>query len=139
MIQIHNNNKTFQRAYKSSHICNKQSAIWVYFAYTCMSNVVQYRDTTCFFIKLRMNICKINAFNQITINSIINCLHFLSFCIDLSKVLRNIFKKNRRGPRRFLLTGEIGVRRPCFPGQMKQQAGLPKVKQRNRRKPAWRM
>ena len=112
MIQIHNNNKTFQRAYKSSHICNKQSAIWVYFAYTCMSNVVQYRDTKRFIIKLRMNICKINAFNQITINSIINCLHFWL-----------IESPPKRG----------------FPGQMKQQAASPKVKQRNRRTPAWRM
>ena len=100
-----------------------------------MSNVVQYRDTKRFIIKLRMNICKINAFNQITIESIINCLHFLSFCIELSKVLRNIVKKNRRGPRRSPLTGDIGG----FPGQIKQQVGSPKVKQRNRHTPAWKM
>ena len=49
------------------------------------------------------------------------------------------YLKNRRGPRRSSLTGEIGVRRRGFPGQMKQQAGLPKVKRRNRRTPAWQM
>ena len=49
------------------------------------------------------------------------------------------YLKNRRGPRRSLLTGEIGVRRRAFPDQMKQQAGSPKVKRRNRRGPAWQM
>ena len=70
---------------KSSHICNQQSAIWVYFAYTCMSNEVHYRGTTRFIIKLRMNICKIDAFNQITIESIINCLHFFTFASTYRK------------------------------------------------------
>ena len=41
------------------------------------------------------------------------------------------YLKNWRGPRPSLLTGEIGVRRRSFPGQM--------VKQRNRRTPAWQM
>ena len=49
------------------------------------------------------------------------------------------YLRNRRGPRRSPLTGEIGVRRRGFPGQMKQQAGSPQVKQRNRRTPAWQM
>ena len=42
--------------------------------------------------------------------------------------------KNRRDPRRSLLTGEIGVRRRGYPGQIKQQTGSPKVK---RPKPAY--
>ena len=52
--------------------------------------------------------------------------------------LATIFK-NRRGSRRFPLTGEIGIHRWSFPGQINQQAGSPKVKQRNRRTPAWQM
>ena len=36
-------------------------------------------------------------------------------------------------------TGEIHVRRRSFPGQIKQQAGSPKVKRHNRRTPAWQM
>ena len=45
--------------------------------------------------------------------------------------------KNRRGPQKE--TGEIGVCRRGFPGQMKQQVGSTKVKRRNRRTPAWQM
>ena len=57
----------------------------------------------------------------------------------LSKALRHI-KKYRRAPQRSLLTSEIGVSRLSFLGQMKQQAGSPKVRRRNRcTTPAWQM
>lgn len=41
--------------------------------------------------------------------------------------------------RRSLQTGEIGVRRRNFPGQMKRQARLPRVNRRIRRTPIWQM
>ena len=49
------------------------------------------------------------------------------------------YLKIRRAPRRSLLTGKIGVRRRSFPGHVKQQAGSPKVRRRNRHTPAWQM
>ena len=117
---------------KSSHICNQQSE-----STSHMSNVMHNKCIKRSIIKLRMNIFIINSSNHRTIESIINSQQFLSFCIELSS--HPPYLKNRRGPHRFRLTGEIGQWRRGFPGQMKQQAGSPMVKRRNWRKPAWQM
>ena len=68
-----------------------------------MSNLVHNRGTKRFIIKLWMNICKINSFHHRTIENQLSSQHFLSFCINLSKVIPHI-KKNRRGPLRSSLT-----------------------------------
>ena len=61
-----------------------------------MSNVVHYRGTERIIIKLRMNICNINAFNHRTIESII--INFLHFCRFASTYRKSdvIFKKPAR-------------------------------------------
>ena len=88
-----------------------------------------------------MNIGKINAFNHRTIVLIINCLHFFYLFASTYQLIESssLYLKKWRGPRRSFLTGEIGVRRRSFPGQMKQQAVSPQVKLRNRRTPVWQM
>ena len=83
---------------ESSHICNQQFAIWIYFAYE------QYRDnkgTERFIIKLRMDICKINTCNHRTFELVINSLHFCPFTSTHWK--SSAIFKNWLGPRRSLL------------------------------------
>ena len=71
----------------------------------------------------------------------LNHYQLSKFFIFLHRLIESSppYLKNWRGPRPSLLTGEIGVCRRSFPGQIKQQAGSPKVKRRNRRTPAWQM
>ena len=101
-----------------------------------MSNVVHNRGTPRFITKPRMDICKIKSSNHRTIESIINSQHFFVLMHRLIERHPPYFK-NRQGPQKE--TGEIGVCRRGFPGQMKQQAGSPKVKLPNRRTPDWQM
>ena len=97
-----------------------------------MSNVVDNRGTTRFITKPRMDIYVKSSHlitEQLNQLSIVNI--FLSSCIDLSKGIRHILK-----------TGEVHKRRPArsaYAGEASQQAGLPKVKRRNRRTPDWQM
>ena len=102
-----------------------------------MSNVVHKRGTKRLITKLRMNICKMN--NLITEQ--LNQLSMVDIFVLLHRLIEShqSYLKNRRGPGWSPLTGEIGVRRRGFPGQMKQKAGSPKVKRRNQRTPAWQM
>lgn len=73
------------------------------------------------------------------------CIQSLSMLIYIFHIITSPnrlippYLKKRPISRRSLQTGEIGVRRRNFPGQMKRQARLPRVIRRIRRTPVWQM
>ena len=102
-----------------------------------MSWNIQWNLHTYAISNLQSESTKINSFHHRPIESIIKSTFFVLLHQLIESHLS--YLRNRRGPRWSSLTGKIGIPRRGFPGQIKQQAGSPKVKWCNWHTPAWQM